>query len=365
MTVGFGCVRYLAPLALAAAACGGAPLRLAASPSVSPSADGGAGVGGAVTRALAAGGAQTCALEKAGLYCWGENSNGELGSDPGTALTGPVAVAGLDDGVVEVEANSNQTCARLADGRVECWGWNTEGQLGDGTRVDRARPGLVPGIDDAVEVAAGGLSTCVRRAGGAVACWGAFGFGFGSLSPVEVTGVADAVELRATQGFSKYCARTRAGQVFCWTLLDSTPSPPAAAIPALAGTHDIAIALSQICGLTDANNVVCADPYGQDSIAHPVEGVDDAVQLAAGTTFVCWRRAGGGVGCRDFYDNVIGSDRRDFVLDSPAVDLVAGQVHFCARVSDGGVECFHDPTMTISYPLNATDGLVRVNGLPP
>ena len=189
--------------------------------------------------------------------------------------------------------------------------------------------------------------------------------GQGSLTPVEVAGVADAVELRTGQPGLKYCARTRAGQVLCWTLPDTTPGSPAAAIPELAGTHDIAITLPQICGLTNANRVVCVDQIVLGAGAAPLDGVDDAVQLAAGTTFLCWRRAGGGIGCRDFYANTIGSGRRDFELDSPAVDLAVGESHFCARASDGSVECFHDPTMTISFPLNATDGLVRVNGLPP
>jgi regulator of chromosome condensation (RCC1) repeat-containing protein len=345
-------------LVLAASACG-SPLRgplepTAAVPEAPPAND--APVADArVTGGLAAGGGHTCALEMKGLYCWGDNANGELGVAPGSVTNGPVAVSGLGANVVELEANSLQTCVRLAGGRVECWGRNVEGQLGDGTTTDRARPAPVARVEDAVEIAAGGLSTCVRRAGGTVVCWGAFGLGQGSLTPVEVAGLTDVVELRTGQPGGRYCARTRAGQVFCWDFNDTESTTPDR-VPALDGTHDLAVTIDQICALTNANQVLCLD-LALETVS-VVEGVDDAVQLVAGVTFVCWRRTGGDVGCSD-HDGVVLPARRDFALDVPAVDLAAGQVHFCVRVSDGGVECFHDPKLSTTE-----DALVRVADLP-
>jgi alpha-tubulin suppressor-like RCC1 family protein len=44
-------------------------------------------------------------------------------------------------GVVEVRPAGSFTCARTADSKVYCWGDNSKGQLGDGTTgVGRAKP---------------------------------------------------------------------------------------------------------------------------------------------------------------------------------------------------------------------------------
>ena len=43
-------------------------------------------------------------------------------------------------GVVEVAAGAEHACARGGDGSVWCWGANSEGQLGDGTRLARLAP---------------------------------------------------------------------------------------------------------------------------------------------------------------------------------------------------------------------------------
>ena len=92
---GLGHVRLLAPLLLAASACGGSPLRRPSGSSEAmsqaPPTNETPADGAVVTRALAAGAMHTCALEKAGLYCWGQNANGALGIPPETTSSGPVA----------------------------------------------------------------------------------------------------------------------------------------------------------------------------------------------------------------------------------------------------------------------------------
>ena len=46
----------------------------------------------------------------------------------------------LEVDVVEIAAGSGHTCARLTTGRVQCWGANDDGQLGDGTTEVREAP---------------------------------------------------------------------------------------------------------------------------------------------------------------------------------------------------------------------------------
>jgi len=74
--------------------------------------------------------------------------------------------------VVELVAGRNHVCARLAIGRVLCWGRNQLGQVGDGTRISRATP-TDTGIVDAVALDAGPYSTCAVHADGGLSCWGA------------------------------------------------------------------------------------------------------------------------------------------------------------------------------------------------
>jgi len=90
---------------------------------------------------LAAGGEHSCGLTAAGAaYCWGSNSNGQLGTGTigGTFVpAGPVS-GGLT--FVSLSAGGSYTCGVTPSGAIYCWGANASGQLGDGTQTDRATP---------------------------------------------------------------------------------------------------------------------------------------------------------------------------------------------------------------------------------
>lgn len=136
------------------------------------------GIDGQVTAISSYGGAKchSCALLADGtLRCWGTNTDGQLGD--GTKSDGSntaVAVVGLGGKAVAVSAGRSITCALLADGSVECWGSNYNNALGDGTDVaDRPQPAPVVGLGGkAVAVSAGNLAACALLADGTVQCWG-------------------------------------------------------------------------------------------------------------------------------------------------------------------------------------------------
>ena len=91
--------------------------------------------------AIVVGGSHTCALTKAGgVKCWGDNSHGQLGDGTIDGKDIPVDVTGLTGGVTALAAGASHTCALLRSGVVECWGLNGNGQLGDGTTMDRNTP---------------------------------------------------------------------------------------------------------------------------------------------------------------------------------------------------------------------------------
>ena len=105
-----------------------------------------------------------CATTRAGVWCW-NHWRGAVASP-----TSPVA-AGLDD-AVQLAVGMEHACALDADGGVWCWGRNTAGQLGDGTRRGRSRAVKVPNLPPARRVDAGHSHSCAESVDGEIWCWG-------------------------------------------------------------------------------------------------------------------------------------------------------------------------------------------------
>jgi len=74
-------------------------------------------------------------------------------------------------------SGSKHTCGLTASGTAYCWGWNSAGNLGDGTTTDRSVPTLVFGGLSFKAIAAGGLFTCAVTVAGVPYCWGGNAFG--------------------------------------------------------------------------------------------------------------------------------------------------------------------------------------------
>lgn len=139
---------------------------------------------------LAAGDAHTCAiLESGAVKCWGYNAAGQLGLGDFRNRGGASGQMGdllpeVDLGGVPAVAlalGDLHTCVLLADGRVDCWGGNADGQLGRGDSQTRATPGVIAGQSLAVDlgsgqrvrsIRAGTRHNCSLLESGAVKCWG-------------------------------------------------------------------------------------------------------------------------------------------------------------------------------------------------
>jgi alpha-tubulin suppressor-like RCC1 family protein len=94
---------------------------------------------------LGSGWRTTCAAVSNGVVdCWGANDHGQLGlGRVGGFETRPLAVPGLRHAGGETSIKGEHVCTLADDGTLRCWGWNDEGQLGDGTKEDRASPVVI------------------------------------------------------------------------------------------------------------------------------------------------------------------------------------------------------------------------------
>ena len=82
------------------------------------------------------------------LASWGHNDNGQLGNGGTTNATVPMPVdtSGVLAGksIVHIAAGSAIAYALCSDGTLAGWGYNFTGQLGDGTKINRHQPVLIP-----------------------------------------------------------------------------------------------------------------------------------------------------------------------------------------------------------------------------
>jgi alpha-tubulin suppressor-like RCC1 family protein len=124
--------------------------------------------------AIAAGIGHTCAVTTGGgVKCWGYNLSGQLGDGTTTERLTEADVSGLSSGVIAIAAGRSHTCALTTGGGVNCWGYNGNGQLGDGTIMNRLTAVDVSGLSSGVNaIAAGGDHTCALTTGAGVKCWG-------------------------------------------------------------------------------------------------------------------------------------------------------------------------------------------------
>lgn len=174
--------------------------------------------------AVASGESHTCVInEIGGVECWGWNSDGQLGDNSTTTRLIPVTVDGLPSGVIAISAGIAHTCALTDTGGVKCWGDNINGQLGDNTTTDRHTPVNVYGLTSGVTaISADGWHTCALTSTGGVKCWGNNYDGqLGDNTktdrhiPVNVYGLTSGVNSISTGSYHT-CAIVSTGGVKCW-----------------------------------------------------------------------------------------------------------------------------------------------------
>jgi alpha-tubulin suppressor-like RCC1 family protein len=138
-----------------------------------------------VATAVAAGGSHSLAVlaSRGEVYGWGWNVFGQLGRGvQGTPPVGePVAAPalGITDAVA-VSVGDLHSLALTRDGHVFAWGYNTEGQVGNGDYTPAytgvLAPSLLP-LDSVRAIDAGGLHSVALKTNGELWAWGNNQFG--------------------------------------------------------------------------------------------------------------------------------------------------------------------------------------------
>lgn len=132
----------------------------------------------AASGAISVGDKHSCGVANGDLFCWGNNNKGQLGTGNTNPSSSPLVVKYFDtayNDVTKVSAGLEHTCA-IAYGDLFCWGDNTYGQLGQGNKTNNSSyksPTRVTFFNNkrVTDVSAGATGTCAIADGQAY-CWG-------------------------------------------------------------------------------------------------------------------------------------------------------------------------------------------------
>jgi len=278
-------------------------------------------------RAVAVGGAFTCAATTVGVRCWGAGESGQLGNGWTKTVSRGVDVVGLGSNVIEISALMGHVCVMRSNGEALCWGNGWNGQLGNGMPYERRSPVAVAAMADGIaSIAAGYQHTCAVRRDNFLECWGGNmsgelgnGTELSSPWPVDFLGVGAGIA-SVSAGSAHTCAVTVGGQAFCWGWngggqlgdgsYDTRPSPVAVANLERGEVATVAAGGAHNCALTKKGGVKC---WGENSLGQMGDGSIGAAHLVpSGVT----------------------------ALESDVVSIAAGFFHTCAATSDGAVKCW-------------------------
>ncbi|MCI1262783.1 MAG: M12 family metallo-peptidase [Tetrasphaera jenkinsii] len=315
---------------------------------------------------ISAGSFHTCAVTSSGgVKCWGDNRLGQLGNGTLTSSTTPVQVSGLTSGVQAIWAGRDHTCAMTTTGAIKCWGNNLNGQLGDGTKINRSTPVQVVGLTSGAKaITAGGAFSCAVTPTSAVKCWGLRY----AVTPKVVSGAGGAVQL--TAGENHACTLTSARAAKCWgsntsgQVGDGTTTTRMSAVQVkgmASGVSAVWAGRYHTCAYTTAGAAKCWGTNGNHELGDTtttmrltpvaVYGLSSGVVgMRGGVSFtcavkstrqlLCWgRNAEGQLGNGTNTEMAIPTAVSGFSTDTAMI--AAGSWHTCAlKQSNGAAYCW-------------------------
>ena len=329
---------------------------------------------------ISVGGDTACLVTTTGgLKCWGNSTNGQMGTGSNSQSLVPIDVVGLTSGVAEVDEGTLSGCAVTTAGAVKCWGYNSNGQLGDGTTTQRLTPVVVTGASSGIShVGVGDHNVCAMTTSGAAKCWGEnkdgeLGDGDDNdrHSPDNVTGLSSTITQIAV-GNAHACSVTSSQTVACWgadadgeigdgIVTQRTIPNPVTNLTAAPGQVK---SFNQTCALTQQGGIKC---WGNNTRGQVGEGDDhnkaapvDVVglttgvqQVSTGENFTCALTTSNGAKCWGSNDDGELGDGNTTAsltaIDVPGLtgnvaQVDAGSKFACAVKNSGTVYCWGDNT---------------------
>lgn len=296
------------------------------------------------------------------VRCWGSNRYGQLGNGSTIDQPNPVEVTGLEE-VVEIASGGNHMCARTRSGDVYCWGFNQSAQVGMGeTSESVTTPRRVSGLSGAAELALGWVHSCARLTDGRVQCWGdnaQHQVGGGSELDVVVTPTVvpelSGVKRLSSQTYDT-CALLDTGRVRCWGMnifahLGDSSAP--VEMPGLEGVVQVSTGGDYLCFRLGSGVVMCwgigaqrlMSTYEDANSIMPL--MSDVLDFQAGTSHACARMYDGALCCwgDNFWgqvgDGTTEARRAPIEIQLPQqVEEVVTCNHSCARTQNGEVYCW-------------------------
>lgn len=324
---------------------------------------------------VAAGGRHTCALEQAGgLWCWGNDDAGQLGTDSLRSTTVPVQVTGAPV-FTSIYAVDDRSCGLTAANRLYCWGAGRVGQLGNGLRIDQHVPTPAADTFHFQQVSVGDSIGCgLVAADSAGYCWGQGvrgGLGNGlitdSARPGKRLDYPGMRYVTLAAGAQHGCAITDQGVTRCWGVNTrgqagngtriglGSPEPVSSNV---AFTRLFAGA-EHTCALTAAGAAYCwgrgdGGEVGNGALADalvptPVAGGLAFTSLTLGAEHTCGLTVDRHAYCwGDNFQGRLGTGGPPVAQGIPApvltsahfLQMSAGKLHTCAVADDGRIWCW-------------------------
>jgi len=218
--------------------------------------------------AIDAGNSHTCGIRAGELHCWGSGADFRTGLGSIEDMTVPTRV-GTDANWTEVSAGYRSTCGIRVDASLWCWGANTQGQLG--IAAYRAAPGPAPALTDVAQLSTGHGASCAVYLDGTLWCWGSNSTGLlgdgtyldsqvpvrigtaTNWSQVAVGGQIDAFGTPAPFA----CAIRTTGTLWCWGdnsagqlgINSTAPAGAPTQVGALSTWSDVSVGAASSCGI--------------------------------------------------------------------------------------------------------------------
>jgi alpha-tubulin suppressor-like RCC1 family protein len=330
-------------------------------------------------QAISVGWAHTCALKNNQVKCWGSNFNAQVGLPASTTPQKlPIIVNGFMPGnIVSLVSGNLHSCVLFDTGKVQCWGENQQGQLGNGSITQSPIPVTVQlsSTDVAKSIIAAGDYSCAILQNETAKCWGSNSHGqLGaalpmntySTVPVAVSGLNGVTQLSAKMVHT--CALLRDGTTKCWganyvgQLGNSSTTNTNAPVNNALWINDvvkISVGSENSCALRTSGTVWCWGRVASDGantiVNYPVNiaYLNKVTDISAGNGITCVRMENGTLKCFG-YGGIAAGGGKDLpstgnsllpnsvrYLSAPASSVALSRyMHACAILVTGEVSCW-------------------------